>query len=238
MRSARQTRSRRCRWRTGRRESSTRWGASYDQLKKPKEAAAAYRRSLDIDPDNPDARARSGQRPAGWTTSWMRRLRCSMTLVAADPTDAQSEIRISEIQRRQGHYDEALATLEKAKSQVQDSLELSYNEALIYDALGKYDQATGVLTGILDCVVASRRQVLRAGEAEPRDLPGPAWHHRPRREQDGGGRGGVQADCRPWAAITRSAATMARSTPIATRTSGRTQPPPPPKPRRRCPRTT
>ena len=71
-------------------------------------------------------------------------------LVAADPTDAQSEIRISEIQRRQGHYDEALATLEKAKSQVQDSLELSYNEALIYDALGKYDQATGVLTGILD----------------------------------------------------------------------------------------
>ena len=29
--------------------------ASYDQLKKPKEAAAAYRRSLEIDPDNPDA---------------------------------------------------------------------------------------------------------------------------------------------------------------------------------------
>jgi tetratricopeptide (TPR) repeat protein len=70
--------------------------------------------------------------------------------VAADPTDAQSEIHISEIQRQQGHYDDALATLEKAKAQVQDSLELSYNEALIYDALGKYDQATGVLTGILD----------------------------------------------------------------------------------------
>ncbi len=30
-------------------------GAGYDQLKKPKEAAAAYRRSLDIEPDNPDA---------------------------------------------------------------------------------------------------------------------------------------------------------------------------------------
>jgi tetratricopeptide (TPR) repeat protein len=70
--------------------------------------------------------------------------------VAADPTDAQSEIRIAEIERRQGHYDQALATLEKAKLQVQDSLELSYNEALIYDALGKYSQATDVLTGILD----------------------------------------------------------------------------------------
>src|ERR1039458_2169192 len=80
---------------------------------------------------------------------WKRRAGKSAG-VAADPTDAQTEIHISEIQRRQGHYDEALATLEKAKSQVQDSLELSYNEALIYDALGKYDQATGVLTGILD----------------------------------------------------------------------------------------
>jgi len=80
----------------------------------------------------------------------MRRLKAFNALVAADPTDAQSEIRISEIQRRQGHYDEALATLEKAKLQVQDSLELSYNEALIYDALGKYGQATDVLTGILD----------------------------------------------------------------------------------------
>ena len=29
-------------------------------------------------------------------------------------------------------------------------MELSYNEALTYDALGKYDQATSVLTGILD----------------------------------------------------------------------------------------
>ena len=123
--------------------------ASYDQLKKPKEAAAAYRRSLEIDPDNPDAER-------GLATALLmdgqldEALKAFNALVAADPTDAQSEIRISEIQRRQGHYDEALATLEKAKSQVQDSLELSYNEALIYDALGKYGQATDVLTGILD----------------------------------------------------------------------------------------
>ncbi len=29
-------------------------------------------------------------------------------------------------------------------------MELSFNEALIYDALGKYDQATGILTGLVD----------------------------------------------------------------------------------------
>ncbi len=124
-------------------------GASFTQLKKPKEAAAAYRRSLDIDPDNPD-----GQRALASALMENDQLDEALTLlntiVAADPTDGQSEIHISEIQRRQGHYDQALATLEKAKTQVKDSLELSYNEALIYDALGKYDQATGILTGILD----------------------------------------------------------------------------------------
>jgi tetratricopeptide (TPR) repeat protein len=124
-------------------------GASLDQLKKPKEAAAAYRRSLDSEPDNPDAQ-RALATALLADDQLDEALELLNSIVATDPTDAQSEIHISEIQRRQGHYDEALATLEKAKSQVKDSLELSYNEALIYDALGKYDQATGILTGILD----------------------------------------------------------------------------------------
>ncbi|MDR3745521.1 MAG: tetratricopeptide repeat protein [Acidobacteriaceae bacterium] len=122
---------------------------SLEQLKKPKQAAEAYRRSLELEPDNPDAQH-------GLATALLNddQLDAALTvlnaLVAADPNDAQSQIHISEIQRRQGHYDLALATLEKAKLQVQDSLELSYNEALIYDALGKYDKAISVLTGILD----------------------------------------------------------------------------------------
>jgi tetratricopeptide (TPR) repeat protein len=124
-------------------------GASYDQLKKPKEAAEAYRRSLDLEPDNPDAQHALANALLE-DDQLDEAMKIYNELVAADPTDAQSEIHISEIQRRQGHYDDALATLEKAKSQVQDSLELSYNEALIYDALGKYDEATGVLTGLLD----------------------------------------------------------------------------------------
>jgi tetratricopeptide (TPR) repeat protein len=124
-------------------------GASYDQLKKPKEAVAAYRRSLELDPDNPDAQ-RALAKALLEDDQLDAALAAFQALVAADPTDGESQIHISEIQRRQGHYEEALATLEKAKSQVQDSAELSVNEALIYDALGKYDQATGILTGLVD----------------------------------------------------------------------------------------
>jgi tetratricopeptide (TPR) repeat protein len=124
-------------------------GASLDQLKKPKEAAAAYRRSLDLDPDNPAAQSALGNALLA-DMQLDAALKVFTDLVAADPTDAQSEVHISQIQRIQGHYDEALATLQKAKTaQPQDSLELSYNEALTYDALGKYDQATDILTGIL-----------------------------------------------------------------------------------------
>jgi len=126
---------------------------SYDQLKKPKEAAAAYRRSLDLDPDNGDAERGLASALLA-DEQFDEALKVLNTLIAADPTDSQSQIRISEVQRRQGHYDEAMATLEKAKSQVQagstEELELKYNEALDYDALGKFDQATSVLTGILD----------------------------------------------------------------------------------------
>ena len=48
-----------------------------------------------------------------------------------------------------GHYDQALVTLNKAKPLVQDATELSYNEALIYDSLGRYDDALTELKQLL-----------------------------------------------------------------------------------------
>ncbi len=123
-------------------------GSSYDQLKKPKDAIAAYRRALDLDSENLDAER-------GLATALLadgqldEALKTFTEIVAAEPQDAQSQIHISEIQRRQGHYEDALATLEKAKPLVQDSIELSYNEALIYDTLGRYDDAIHVLNALV-----------------------------------------------------------------------------------------
>jgi len=126
-------------------------GASYDQLKKTKDAIAAYRRSLDQEPDNPDVQRALAT--ALLTDGKLdEALAMFQALVKAEPQDAQSQVRISDIQRQQGHYEDALVTLEKAKALVQDPLEqmeLSLNEALTYDALGKYDQATGMLTASL-----------------------------------------------------------------------------------------
>ncbi|HEY0163200.1 MAG TPA: tetratricopeptide repeat protein [Edaphobacter sp.] len=124
-------------------------GATYDQLKKPKDAIAAYRRALDDDPGNIDSER-------GLATALLRdgqldeASKVFNDIVTAEPQDAQSLIKIADIQRQQGHYDDALATLEKAKPLAQDSVELAYNEALVYDTLGRYDDAIRSLKTLLD----------------------------------------------------------------------------------------
>jgi tetratricopeptide (TPR) repeat protein len=123
-------------------------GASYEQLKKNKDAIAAYHRALDMDPDNLDTER--GLANALLADGQLdEALKVLNGIVAAEPQDAQSQIHISEIERRQGKYDDALKTLEKAKPLAPDSLELTYNEALIYDSLGRYDEAIGVLTKLV-----------------------------------------------------------------------------------------
>ena len=124
-------------------------GATYDQLHKNKEAIAAYRRAVDLDPENADAQR--GLASALLTDSQLdEALKVLNAIVAAEPQDAVSQIHIAEIQRRQGHYDTALETIKKAKALAPTSLELTYNEALVYDSLGRYDDATGVLVKLLE----------------------------------------------------------------------------------------
>ena len=122
--------------------------SSYDQLRKTKEAVAAYRRALDLEPDNTDTQR--GLANALLADNQLdEALKLFTEIAAAEPQDAQSQIHIAEIQRRQGHYDAALATIQKAKPLAQDSVELSYNEALVDDSLGRYDDATAILNKLL-----------------------------------------------------------------------------------------
>jgi len=63
----------------------------------------------------------------------------------ANPEDAQTYLRISEIYRRQGKYDEALDSLKKAEAMVPDSVEIPYNVAVVYEAQARYDEAAKIL---------------------------------------------------------------------------------------------
>jgi tetratricopeptide (TPR) repeat protein len=120
----------------------------YDSLKRPKDAAAAYQAALDEDPDNTDAKrglaaalTASGQMDAA--------AKVYAQILGSDPQDPQALIRQAEIQRQEGHYEQSLTTLKKAQAQVTDNLELNYNLALNYDALGRFDEAIDTLKSML-----------------------------------------------------------------------------------------
>ena len=63
----------------------------------------------------------------------------------ADPQDAQALMRMSDIYRRTGKFSEALGVLKKASGLVEDSLEIPYNMALVYEAKGDYANAVQLL---------------------------------------------------------------------------------------------
>ena len=122
-------------------------GASYEQLKDRKKAIAAYRKSVELDPENLDAQRQLAQVLLS-DDQMGEALKAYKEVAAANPEDAMAYLRIAEIERRQGEYEEALTTLKKAKALVKDSLEISFNEALIDDSLGRYEDAEKVLTAL------------------------------------------------------------------------------------------
>jgi tetratricopeptide (TPR) repeat protein len=120
-------------------------GQIYDQLKDNKKALEAYQKAFDLEPDNLDveralaqSQLSNGQKDAA--------LKSFQDIANSDPSDAQSLLNIAKIERQQGKYEDALASLKKAKDLVTDSLEINFEEALDYDALGQFDQSAQILS--------------------------------------------------------------------------------------------
>jgi tetratricopeptide (TPR) repeat protein len=125
-------------------------GAMYDQQKDTKAAIDAYRDAVDEEPENPDA-----QRALALDLLNDNQLDASLKvfqdLSASSPQDEQAYVKIAEIQRRKGQYQDALTTLKKARSLAskEGMLEVDFNEALVQDSLGHYDDAATLLKKLL-----------------------------------------------------------------------------------------
>ncbi len=125
-------------------------GTIYDQQKDTKNAVAAYQDAVDQEPENLDAQRALGQDLLN-QNQFGPALKVFKDLSAASPQDAQAYTRISEIERRQGNYQEALTTLMKARalSSADGQPEIDFNESLIQDSLGHYDEAVNLLKKLL-----------------------------------------------------------------------------------------
>ncbi len=123
-------------------------GYTYEQNKAYKKAIEAYQKAVDLDHDNLDS-------VRGLAQNLMNDGQPDAALVQykviaeADPSDAQTYMRMAEIYRRNGKFDEAKDCLKKASAVVPDSLEVKYNIAVIDEAQGKYDDAIAILNQLL-----------------------------------------------------------------------------------------
>jgi tetratricopeptide (TPR) repeat protein len=139
--------------RTGRMDFAL--AALYDELKRPKDAADAYKAALEQDPGNTDAErglaaalTASGQMEAA--------AKVNSQILQSDPQDPQALIRAGEIQRQKGDFEQALTTFKKAEAQLSggNDPELIYNEALTYDGLGRFDDSIKAVKQLLTITAA------------------------------------------------------------------------------------
>src|SRR6195256_5758389 len=97
-------------------------GFTYKQQKQYKNAIEAYRHAIELDRDNLDAIRGLAQNLLndGQTDAALDQYK---VIADANPEDAKTYVRIAEIYRKQGKYDQALESLKKADTMVPDPLE-------------------------------------------------------------------------------------------------------------------
>ncbi len=124
-------------------------GAAYEQLKRAKDAIAAYQRAAGMEPE--DVRALEALAQALLNDNQLdEALKQFRLLSEADPENAGALVHIGEILRRQGKYEDALATIRKARMKEPGNLEAGYNEGLLLDVLGRFDEAAQVFDKMVD----------------------------------------------------------------------------------------
>jgi tetratricopeptide (TPR) repeat protein len=124
-------------------------GASYDQLKQPKDAIAAYQRAADMEPG--DLHTMDALALALLNNNQLdEALKQYKKLAEADPQNTETLVHIAEIQRRQAKYEIALTTIRKARKLDPTSLEAGYNEGLLLDVLGRFDEAIQTYAAMVD----------------------------------------------------------------------------------------
>ena len=114
-------------------------------------AVATYEKAIAKDPDNQELHRAYAQALLGMGNTPAARAEYEKIL-KADPDDGATYLKMSELDRQEGRYDEARKDLERAKTLQQgnqDSQEIPYQEALLEDAVGNKDKAIELLQGLV-----------------------------------------------------------------------------------------
>ena len=138
-------------------------GDAYTQTRELAKAEQAYQRAADLDPSELSHLRGLGQTLMA-EEKYPEALVVYQKLADLMPDDADVYLRTAQIYRELHQLDHAEENLLKARQYAPGSLEVMYNEAMLYQAQGRYEDAIRVLTdaisGVKSSVLPSRRRSL------------------------------------------------------------------------------
>jgi tetratricopeptide (TPR) repeat protein len=140
-------------------------GDAYTQTKDYTKAEQAYQKAVELDPSEPNHLRGLGQSLLS-EEKYRQALSVYQKLVDVMPDDSDNYLRLAQIYRELHQLDKAEESLMKAKQYAPGSLDVLYNEAIIYESQGRFEDAIRVLTDALarvksqSAVLPSRRRTL------------------------------------------------------------------------------
>ena len=123
-------------------------GDAYVQTHDYTKAEKAYRKAVEDDPDDASHRRGLAQTLLS-EEKYPEALEQFKKLTELEPDASESYLRMSQIYRHMNQLDKAEASLLEAKQRAPGSLEVLYNEAALYEAQGRYDDAVRVLSNAI-----------------------------------------------------------------------------------------
>src|SRR5579871_4975633 len=139
-------------------------GDAYTQTKDLAKAEAAYRRASEVDPSELNHLRGLGQTLMA-EEKYQDALPVYQKLIDLMPDDADNYLAISQIYRELNQLDQAEQNLLKARQYAPGDVKIMYNEAMLYEAQGRYEDAIRVLSDAIvgvkqSTVLPSRRRSL------------------------------------------------------------------------------
>jgi tetratricopeptide (TPR) repeat protein len=123
--------------------------ATYEQMKEFKLAAQAYGRALELNPGNTDLK-RAYAQSLFTAEDYDAAQKVFEEIVAEEPTDAASLLRLSQIARQRRDFTKAREYGKKASEADSNNLEIRYNDVSLLEAEGKVPEAINALKSLLD----------------------------------------------------------------------------------------
>jgi tetratricopeptide (TPR) repeat protein len=123
--------------------------STYEQMRDYGLAAEALRKAIDLAPANVNELKRALAQDLMLSDQLAESLKIYQQLVAEDPKDVQSQLRISQIYRQQRDFTKAREANDKARALDPSSVEIRYNEVNLLEAEGRSGDAINLMKEIL-----------------------------------------------------------------------------------------